>query len=631
MFLSFEFAFIIPATSPAFERTKHARLRYVLTATALGAGRGGKGDVSTHQDVFVIVQVQPDGGPTSLDLQYQDVHQALGPISVALISASLTVGGTASVQIHHPDPAPGLSVHVVRVFLEQTMELYSSQRRAWLKLPSEKLRLWEKGCMPYRSSPQDDVTIGDTIWFAQTTPDGVPVAGQPGCGAGDGRPNMSPFGSALTGTFAHHCPAGPPQLPATSRSSTHGYNIKSILRLPDHRVIRPSTVRGSQTDIRVTHEVGVEVFFSRLSVLDDRPQSESFGLPKVQVFSMRRAIAIPSCACTHDTIHLPPYSLESPIQSRPPSPHNNASHPALLTVTSTAPGTPGGPLAGPHPHGVQWRSELLDMRSSAVPTAYASPAASRPGSRPASRSASRAGSRDPSPEREGRTLRAGIAAALKSGRRSRHASPDRLTSTAGSASAGACSSPGSGSNSNSGSGSDIRRPIKSGLRPFKVAHSERASAVPSSPALSVPRKLSKSKSSQSLRPLTTAKAAASGVPLGPGTPTNVPKQRPALLSRHSYAIPTAAAGVSPGQGHATPKGGGKQRPALLTRHSYHTAPRAVFGLLTTNKPPDASRQQASSPSEEPDEEAPAPPWSHPPFYTGPTNTSRARCTCGRDS
>ncbi|EPQ27670.1 uncharacterized protein PFL1_04808 [Pseudozyma flocculosa PF-1] len=308
----FEFAFIIPASAAPFERNKHGRVRYILTATALGAGRA-RSHISTWKEIFIMLHVNSDGGPTPLDIQYHDVHEALGPMSVSLTSASLTVGGTANLTIYHPDPPPGLSVHVARVFLEQTFELYSEVRKGWLKLPTEKFRLWEKGYMPYKAKQAEGTTPQDALWIA----DAGGGAGRPGRGAGGGPANISPFGLPLNGSVS--APVTPGE-PATPMYPENGYKIKSVVRLPDDNIIRPSTVRGSRAEIRVSHEMGVEIFFSRQDVLDTREGSESFGLPKVQVFSMRRATMIPSCCCTFDTIHLPPYSLESPSNSRPSSP-----------------------------------------------------------------------------------------------------------------------------------------------------------------------------------------------------------------------------------------------------------------------------------------------------------------------
>lgn len=391
----FEFAFIIPASTPPFERSKHGRVRYILTATALGAGRA-RHNISTWKEIFIMLHVNAEGGPTPLDIQYHDVHEALGPLSVSLTSASLTVGGTANLSIYHPDPPPNLNIHVARVFLEQTFELYSEARKGWLKLPTEKLRLWEKGYMPYKSKQHaDNIGPEDTIWHGDMEGDGP---GHPGRGAGHGPANISPFGLPLNGSAS--APVTPLE-PSTPYHMDNGYKIKSVVRLPDDNVIRPSTVRGSRAEIRVSHEMGVEVFFSRKDVLDERDGSESYGKPKVQVFSMRRATLIPSCCCTFDTIHLPPYSLESPVSSRPSSPSysssQRSSHPELEHWKRTT--TLNHTL--PHSRG----SSAL---SSGVHSGINSSANSR------------AGSREPSPTRHGFSSHFG-----GGGRKSRNASPTR--------------------------------------------------------------------------------------------------------------------------------------------------------------------------------------------------------------
>jgi hypothetical protein len=329
----FEFAFIIPASSAPFERAKNARLKYTLTATALGAGRG-RSHVIASREIFIVLQVNSDGGPTPLDIQYHDVHEALGALSVSLTSASLTVGGTANLSLYHPTPPMGLSVHVARVFLEQTIEIYSEQRKGWMKLPVEKLRLWERGYMPYKDRAKQhdpNATLEDSLWLRGE--DGA-SHGRAGRGAiiphGSSHPSISApiaiHGQHQAASSAHTYGPSPqstsyPSTPGGILTGTQeGYKLRSVVRLPDDNNIRPSTVRGSRAEIRISHELGVEIFFSRSTVLDERETSESFGKPKVQVFSMRRATIIPSCLATFDTIHLPPYTLESPISSRPPSP-----------------------------------------------------------------------------------------------------------------------------------------------------------------------------------------------------------------------------------------------------------------------------------------------------------------------
>lgn len=416
----FEFSFIIPASAPPFERSRHGRVKYVLTATALGAGRA-KHNVSTTREIFVILNVNKDGGPTPLEITYADVHEALGPFSVSLTAASLTVGGTATLTVVHPDPPPKLTVHVIRVFCEQTFEMFSTQKQAWLKLPSEKLRIAEWGHMPNKSSrppplsEQVTTTLADSLWLSD--PDGG--EGHPGKGATHLLPHVAPYGSAIPHP-SHSAPQTPRYGPTSSPlaftsnrplheagSSSHtaastphlgtdglhqqngrkGYKIKATVRLPNDDHLRPSTVRGSKAEIRVGHEMGVEVFFSRLDVLDEKEGSETKGKPKVQVFSARRAVVIPSCTATFDTVHLPPYVQESPVNSRPPSPGNLARSPQNHF------GGFGEGSSANHSH--------ADLQKLANTLHNTLPGGRGRASPSTSKIVSRGGSRDPSPTRPG--------------------------------------------------------------------------------------------------------------------------------------------------------------------------------------------------------------------------------------
>lgn len=327
----------------------------------------------------------------------------------------------------HPEPPPKLSVHVLRVFVEQTFELYSEQKKAWLKLPAEKMRIAEWGHMPNRPnkptppSQQPSANPADVIWTLDDT-----GRGRPGKGAFTATPHVAPYGTAVphsaTGASApatpgsapnghsanpsNAAPAGSPAasapIPILGNGTGHlspqaagklGYKMRTTLRLPNDDHLRPSTVKGSKAEIRVGHEMGVEVYFSRTDVLDTREGSDTYGKPKIQVFSARRSVVIPSCTATFDTVHLPPYVEESPVNSRPPSPVNLARSPIA---------------SRDHPH--HTRADLQKLANTlhntlpggrGRPTPPHSKLSSHPNSNHNSQPGSRYGSREPSPTRNG--------------------------------------------------------------------------------------------------------------------------------------------------------------------------------------------------------------------------------------
>lgn len=287
----FEFLFILPAWAAPYERCKYGNTRYVITATVHGAGRIG-GAVSTSRDIFPIQQLTEDGGPTPFEVAFRGTHESLGNISLELSTVSLTVGGIMHLNIVHPHPLPQLTVYMVDVFIEQQFTLYDLFHKRWTKAPLERLRIWSAGSVSRNSAS----------------------------------PLYEGGGKRMGGGVASHFPAMQPldeTLHPADRADlgwANGYSINALIRLPDDHTLRPTTARGSHTDICVSHEICIEIFFSRTDVVDERPSSETFGKPKVQVFSTRKHADLSSCVLTYDAVHLPPYSHASPDIYNPQSP-----------------------------------------------------------------------------------------------------------------------------------------------------------------------------------------------------------------------------------------------------------------------------------------------------------------------
>ena len=88
----FEFAFIIPADSPEYTRSPFGRVRYIIKATAYGAGRA-RSNIESWRDCFPVANPSSDGGPTPLTVLYNDLHPTVGLLSVACTSQNISVGG----------------------------------------------------------------------------------------------------------------------------------------------------------------------------------------------------------------------------------------------------------------------------------------------------------------------------------------------------------------------------------------------------------------------------------------------------------------------------------------------------------------------------------------------------------
>lgn len=308
----FEFHLIVPAWVPPYERCRYGRTHYTITATVRGAGKNGR-DVTVSRDLVLVQQQTPESGPLAFELTYNDTHESLDNMTVALTGVSLTVAGVLHLSLVHPTPPPMLNVLMVRVFVEQTYELYCARTGTWEAMPVEKLKVWELGVPAPRKREMNHALYWEQgVWTAE----GVQRGTRLGKAARSDVDVVRPLAGDV------------PSMP--------GYCIKKAVRLPDHARLRPSTMQGTRTRLRLSHAIGVEVLFSRLDLLEDRPQNEMVGLPRTQVFSMTKTVSIPTCECTHDAIHLPPYTEASPVTSAPDTPRT-ARAPTLPLPRSDVP------------------------------------------------------------------------------------------------------------------------------------------------------------------------------------------------------------------------------------------------------------------------------------------------------
>lgn len=138
----FEFAFIIPAHSAEYTRSPFGRVRYIIKATAYGAGRA-KSNIESWRDVFPVANPSIDGGPTSLTVLYNDLHPTVGLLSIACTSQNISVGGLFQLDIHSPMPPPDLVVYLVRISLETTIEI-RTKRKGKQVIPAQRNKLFEK-------------------------------------------------------------------------------------------------------------------------------------------------------------------------------------------------------------------------------------------------------------------------------------------------------------------------------------------------------------------------------------------------------------------------------------------------------------------------------------------------------
>lgn len=253
----FEFAFIIPADSPPYERSPYGRVRYVVKATAFGAGRA-KSNIEAWRDMFPVVNPSTDGGPVPLTVLYNDLHPTVGLLSIACTANNVSVGGIFNVDIHSPTPPPDLMVYLVRVSVETTTEL-RTRKRGKQYVPTQRHKLFEKGWVPPR--PNDPHGQGD--------------------------------GKRSEGLIRD--PTRPGSRPDDA------WTVQGIARMPNDNIVRSTTISGTRAAIRFSHQLLVEVVHSLKPEVEGQER-------KLKVFALRQPITLPSCCVAYDAVILPAYT-----------------------------------------------------------------------------------------------------------------------------------------------------------------------------------------------------------------------------------------------------------------------------------------------------------------------------------
>lgn len=279
----FEFAFILPSDSPPYERSPFGRVRYVVKATAFGAGRA-KSNIEAWRDMFPVVNPSSDGGPMPLTVLYNDIHSTVGLLSIACTSNNISVGGIFNVDIFSPTPPPDLIVYLVRVSVETTTEL-RTRKKGKQYVPTQRHKLFEKGWVPPR--PNDPH------------------------GHGDGKPSEGIIRD----------PTRPGSRPDDA------WTVQGIARMPNDNIVRSTTSQGTKASIRFSHQLLVEVVHSREP---EDPSQER----KLKVFALRQAITLPSCCVAYDAVTLPPYSLNDDNERSAVMPYDVGQHGGSISHAS---------------------------------------------------------------------------------------------------------------------------------------------------------------------------------------------------------------------------------------------------------------------------------------------------------
>ncbi|KAI5475003.1 Arrestin-like, N-terminal and Immunoglobulin E-set domain protein [Pseudohyphozyma bogoriensis] len=269
---TYEFTFIVPSNSPEFQR---------FYAIAKTSGTWNSGLKSA------VAPVYPLGNPAApgeLPGEYTDVlpmySEELGPVAIAISAPHLTVSSLLNFEISLASPPAGLALKKLKAFVEQTFEItYPDGRIA--RPPPVRHRLFEVDETTTKApAPPSNRKDGKAYYSPPASPSGKELGLDGSEGGNDGLPPVR---------------------------VGEEWVVKKLARLPNDDKIRPTTLEGLRSRVRVTHSVGVEI------------QHESDGGQR-RATTISKKIHIVSCCAMRDLLRLPAYSKDpSLVRAKKPA------------------------------------------------------------------------------------------------------------------------------------------------------------------------------------------------------------------------------------------------------------------------------------------------------------------------
>ncbi len=368
---SWDFIFEIPHESAPYERSRHGKLYQKITAKLTLHSGGGllssKKTLSCSKNVFFVALPTGDGS-LQYDFSHRDVQEHLGPLLVVTRSQHLTVGGYIRTALSLPSPAPDLILTHASLTLVQKITLTSRKR-------------------------SDLVTACPVESFTVMVSDGEDIKREESLASSSDEEESGEDDETGTGK-------------RRGRRTNVSFEGSWVNKLPNDNLVRPSSLPGSDSAIKLSHEFDFVLRYTFPRCL------ELTGKPEL-VYRATWGVSLPSCAARYESVRLPNYTLHDampvPELSRDefagPNEHESHSHCAcgdaltkLMRVEDEA-------------HRLQSHRLADDIRHDMVLMRLAnSRSSSRSQSRVQSRSVSRSVSRRPSLDRAASSSGAGAGA-----------------------------------------------------------------------------------------------------------------------------------------------------------------------------------------------------------------------------
>lgn len=260
---SWDFIFEVPHEAAPYERSKHGKLYQKLSAKLTLRGSGGlmgagKKTLTSSKNAFFVALPARDGA-LAYSFTHRDAAEHLGPMLVTTRSQHLTVGGYIRTALSLPSPRPDLIITQSSLTLAQKVTLHSRRRRG------------HKQACPVEMFPVL-LSDGEDVVREETPISPSDEAYDPNARDGDAEKVHVSFEGSW------------------------------INKLPTDDKVRPSSLPGSDSAIKLSHEFDFVLKYTFPGAKEVTGKDEL-------VYRATWDVALPSCAARYDTVNLPGYSF----------------------------------------------------------------------------------------------------------------------------------------------------------------------------------------------------------------------------------------------------------------------------------------------------------------------------------
>ncbi|GAA6029706.1 hypothetical protein JCM8097_001011 [Rhodosporidiobolus ruineniae] len=319
---AFNFSFIVPSSAAVSQRCAYGRIRYYVKAIVDFEDGLIRNSVSSAPTaLWLAANPSPPGElPYPTDVSFQHYSEDLGPVGIGIASPHLTVAALCNVRLSLLGPPQPVNVISVNGIITQTFEVHYTDG----KVAKPKPRQFTLTKVDQRASPSLCVAAHNpvtcpivplppgTTFPADAVPSALPTpsnaslttaATAPSCAtAHSSTDDLPPNSFRPISTCCAIVPDQPIPDPSPLASVVPGqeFHHSRICRVPDDDHVRPTTLEGTETKIRVSHKISVEVRYRKAGDEED------------MVLTIAKPVTIASCCCLVDSLYLPAYSACAP-------------------------------------------------------------------------------------------------------------------------------------------------------------------------------------------------------------------------------------------------------------------------------------------------------------------------------